>query len=295
MADVDPATLLEWLLMDQGDERDMQQIALEQLCMLLLMSDNVDRCFEMCPPRTFLPALCKVFLDERAPDNVLEVTARAITYYLDVSGECTRRIVAIEGAIRALCTRLEAADMTQRVSRDLAEQCIKVLELVCSRDSVAIFDAGGLTSVLQFIHHHGNLIHRDTLHSAMSVISRLCSRVEPADKSIPVVVEPLSFLLKHDDHLVRESSLKCLATIADRYTRRGNDPAPLAEGGLIDDLLCCLSTAACDEPQNGASGGSESPSFVMLSVSLLSILCRGSPNVTHVRSVWLIKGIKVLL
>jgi hypothetical protein len=29
--------------MGQGDERDMQLIALEQLCMLLLMSDNVDR------------------------------------------------------------------------------------------------------------------------------------------------------------------------------------------------------------------------------------------------------------
>lgn len=42
-------------------------------------------CFS-CPPRTFLPALCKIFLDECAPDNVLEVTARAITYYLDVSG-----------------------------------------------------------------------------------------------------------------------------------------------------------------------------------------------------------------
>lgn len=27
-------------------ERDMQLVALEQLCMLLLMSDNVDRCFE---------------------------------------------------------------------------------------------------------------------------------------------------------------------------------------------------------------------------------------------------------
>lgn len=46
MADVDPETLLEWLSMGQGDERDMQLIALEQLCMLLLMSDNVDRCFE---------------------------------------------------------------------------------------------------------------------------------------------------------------------------------------------------------------------------------------------------------
>ena len=46
MTEVDPETLLEWLQMGQGDERDMQLIALEQLCMLLLMSDNVDRCFE---------------------------------------------------------------------------------------------------------------------------------------------------------------------------------------------------------------------------------------------------------
>ena len=50
MADVDPETLLEWLTMGLGQEelaeRDMQLVALEQLCMLLLMSDNVDRCFE---------------------------------------------------------------------------------------------------------------------------------------------------------------------------------------------------------------------------------------------------------
>ena len=59
MAEVDPETLLEWLQMGQGDERDMQLIALEQLCMLLLMSDNVDRCFESCPPRTFLPGMYK--------------------------------------------------------------------------------------------------------------------------------------------------------------------------------------------------------------------------------------------
>lgn len=76
MADPDPETLLEWLNSGVGDERDMQLIALEQLCMLLLMSDNVDRCFESCPPRTFLPALCRIFLDEQAPESVLEVTAR---------------------------------------------------------------------------------------------------------------------------------------------------------------------------------------------------------------------------
>ena len=160
MAEVDPETLLEWLNMGQGDERDMQLIALEQLCMLLLMSDNVDRCFERwvfrflplflvsdlmplflinscwtqqisyfsCPPRTFLPALCRIFLDECAPDNVLEVTARAITYYLDVSAECTRRIVAVDGAIKAMCNRLVVVDVSQRTSKDLAEQCIKVLQ-----------------------------------------------------------------------------------------------------------------------------------------------------------------------
>lgn len=126
MADPDPETLLEWLNSGVGDERDMQLIALEQLCMLLLMSDNVDRCFESCPPRTFLPALCRIFLDEQAPENILEVTARAITYYLDVSAECTRRIVAIEGAIKAICNRLVVAELSSRTSKDLAEQCVKV-------------------------------------------------------------------------------------------------------------------------------------------------------------------------
>ena len=79
-----------------------------------------------CPPRTFLPALCRIFLDENAQDNVLEVTARAITYYLDVSAECTRRIVAVDGAVKALCNRLVLVDMSSRTSKDLAEQCIKV-------------------------------------------------------------------------------------------------------------------------------------------------------------------------
>jgi len=84
-----------------------------------------------CPPRTFLPALCNIFLDETAPDSVLEVTARAITYYLDVSAECTQRIVAVEGAVKALCNRLVVADMKSRTSKDLAEQCIKVSKCLC--------------------------------------------------------------------------------------------------------------------------------------------------------------------
>jgi len=82
--------------------------------------------FIRCPPRSFLPALCRIFLDESAPDSVLEVTARAITYYLDVSAECTRRIVAIEGALKAICNRLVITDICSRTNKDLAEQCCKV-------------------------------------------------------------------------------------------------------------------------------------------------------------------------
>ncbi|XP_059376450.1 E3 ubiquitin-protein ligase HECTD1 isoform X7 [Carassius carassius] len=295
MADVDPDTLLEWLQMGQGDERDMQLIALEQLCMLLLMSDNVDRCFETCPPRTFLPALCKIFLDESAPDNVLEVTARAITYYLDVSAECTRRIVGVDGAIKALCNRLVVVELNNRTNRDLAEQCVKVLELICTRESGAVFEAGGLNCVLSFIRDSGHLVHKDTLHSAMAVVSRLCSKMEPQDSSLETCVESLSSLLKHEDHQVSDGALRCFASLADRFTRRGVDPAPLAKHGLTEELLSRMAAAggtasgpsSTCKPGRTSSGATPSAADSKLSnqvstiVSLLSTLCRGSPLVTH--------------
>ena len=316
MAEVDPETLLEWLQMGQGDERDMQQIALEQLCMLLLMSDNVDRCFESCPPRTFLPALCRIFLDDEAPDQVLEVTARAITYYLDVSAECTRRIVAVDGAIKAMCNRLVIADLDSRTSRDLAEQCIKVLELVCTREAGAVFDAGGLPVILSFIRYNGRRIHKDTLHSAMSVVSRLCSKVEPPDEeTLPECVDCLSTLLADgEDSVVADGALKCFASLADRFIRKNVDPVPLASHGLTQELLNRLSNAggvavqnttrsgrrgvanagtqnttdtpdtskppAAEKTPGSATGGNSSGASVSTAISLLSTLCRGSATIT---------------
>ncbi|XP_047508837.1 E3 ubiquitin-protein ligase HECTD1 isoform X4 [Pieris napi] len=274
MAEVDPETLLEWLLTGQGDERDMQLIALEQLCMLLLMSDNVDRCFESCPPRTFLPALCKIFLDEYAPDNVLEVTARAITYYLDVSAECTRRIVAIEGAVKAICSRLLTVDTNNRTSKDLAEQCIKVLELVCTREPGAVWEGGGLPAVLHFITHHGTSVHKDTLHSAMAVVSRVCGKMEPGDARVGDAVSSLSSLLRHSDTRVADAALRCFASLADRFARAHADPAPLAEHGLIEELVHRLgSTENSDDKCTVPS--------VSTTVSLLTTLCRGSEQITH--------------
>ena len=78
----------------------------------------------------------------------------------------------------------------------------QVLELICTRESGAVFEAGGLNCVLTFIRDSGHLVHKDTLHSAMAVVSRLCSKMEPQDSSLETCVESLSSLLKHQDHQV---------------------------------------------------------------------------------------------
>ena len=78
-----------------------------------------------------------------------------------------------------------------------------------------MFESGGLTCVLSFIQDNGSLIHKDTLHSAMLVVSRLFSKMELQDTFLPSCVESLSTLLKHDDSLVPDGALKCFASIAD--------------------------------------------------------------------------------
>lgn len=56
--------------------------------------------------------------------------------------------------------------------------------------------------MLSFIRINGAVIHRDTLHSAMQVVSRLCSKIEPQDSMLENCTESLSNLLQHDDHYV---------------------------------------------------------------------------------------------
>ena len=51
-------------------------------------------------------------------------------------------------------------------------QLHQVLELICTREAGAVFEAGGLACVLSFIRDNASIIHKDTLHSAMSVVSR---------------------------------------------------------------------------------------------------------------------------
>ena len=73
---------------------------------------------------------------------------------------------------------------------------------MCTRESGAVFEAGGLNCVLTFMREHGSQVHKDTLHSTMSVVTRLCGKMEPCDTSLEPCIDSLSTLLKHEDQYV---------------------------------------------------------------------------------------------
>lgn len=136
----------------------------------------------------------------------------------------------------------------------------------------------------------------------MSVVSRLCGKMEPMDSSLTSCVDSLSKLLKHEDSHVSDGALKCFASLADRFTRRGVDPAPLAEHGLLEHLLTRLSRVSSKSSGTSNNTSAASPAVLSSSapssssivghmdsrsqagistvVSLLSTLCRGSASIT---------------
>lgn len=95
---------------------------------------------------------------------------------------------------------------------------------------------------------------------------------------------------------VSDGALRCFASLADRFTRRGVDPAPLAKHGLTEELLCRMAAAggtvsgppsSCKPGRVSTGAAPPAPDSklsnqVSTIVSLLSTLCRGSPLVTHV-------------
>ena len=80
---------------------------------------------------------------------------------------------------------------------------------MCTREAGSIYESGGLNCMLTFIREYGTQIHKDTLHSAMSVIARLCGKMEPTDTSMEACMDSLSKLLQHEDtHVSASFNLK---------------------------------------------------------------------------------------
>ncbi|KAI0988417.1 hypothetical protein GJ496_003265 [Pomphorhynchus laevis] len=231
--DVDPGTLLEWMdgnLSIQDDERALQANALERLCMLLLMSNNVDRCFETYSPDVFVPALCRIFLDAKSPTYVLEATARAITYFLDISIECSHRITSVEGALPAISKRLVLCDaFSDRTDIDLAEQCIKILDRMSSVDSNINVATSYLVEILD---KHWQKLHNDSILSALKVVYRICTNQDHFIDNIPL--PDMRPLFNSSNPIITDKILACLPFL---YKRGAKLPDPLPDKLLINPQL----------------------------------------------------------
>ncbi|CAF3546281.1 unnamed protein product [Rotaria sordida] len=284
--EADPDELLAWLKGDGSSERDLQMIALEQLCMLVLMSDNIDRCFEQYKPQLFLPALCDILNDPLVPTHVLEVAARALTYFLDVSVDCAKKIISHSTVIRSMCNCLQIVDIEDRTNKDLAEQIIKVFERLCLREASSIYEQDGLRYVIEFINNCYSVIHKDSLQSALNVVVKLIGKIDPQNSStLDQTIESLSNLLLHDDPFVADNALRCFATLADRFSRKNVDPEPLMRYGLKDVLLRSLHHVSKSSSDSTGTHNVSNVRGIITNLSvvtgLLSTLCRGSAKVTH--------------
>ncbi len=165
---------------------------------------------------------------------------------------------------------------------------MQVLELACARESDKVFDAGGLPAIMSMLIEHDKYLHRDTLQSCMNVVTRLIPRMEPKDPSMDSCISSLSILLSNEDAQLSEPAMKCFVGLADRFIRRGKDPAPIVENGLIEELIRRLAQVGQSSASGGQGGGGSAPPekpsghSVATIINLLSTLCRGSPNITHV-------------
>ena len=128
----------------------------------------------------------------------------------------------------------------------------------------------------------------------MNVVTRLIPRMEPKDPSMESCVESLSLLLTNEDPQIAEPAMKCFVALADRFIRRGKDPAPIVGKGLVEELMKRLSMIGKPLPSAQAGGATpEKPSShsVNTIVNLLSTLCRGSPTITHVSAFYFFSSI----
>ena len=167
-----------------------------------------------------ISALCDIFNDPLAPNHVLEITARALTYFLDVSVDCAKKITAHPSVIRSMCNCLQAVDVDERASKDLGEQIIKVFERLCSRETSSIYERDGLRYVIDFINRCYVAIHKDSLQSALNVVVKLIGKLDPQNSpTLDQTIESLSNLLLHGDTFISDNALRCFATLADRFVR----------------------------------------------------------------------------
>lgn len=84
------------------------------------------------------------------------------------------------------------------------------------------------------------------MHSAMAVVSKLCSKIELNDTNLSACSRDLGDLLGHDDEKVAECALRCFVAMTDRFLRRQIDPVELTRpSNLLAHLFDLIGQLSC--------------------------------------------------
>ncbi|KAF6780234.1 hypothetical protein AHF37_00247 [Paragonimus kellicotti] len=257
--------------------RELQLTALEQLCSLLLQTDNAEILKKEFPPSSFIPVLIKIFVDFESPPVILESAARVLTYYLQILPlESSSCLFESEGALCAICLYLESSNLENTIENDLAQQIIKMLEELVRRDSNVLKLTNCIPSVFEFISNSWKFIHLDTLRSGLFVAGRIASFLDLWLKNeIEVIsgspqlsttspppqlfrlqrwIASLVKLISHRDLQVSCSGLDCLHVIITACRRLpiscSNLDGLVPTLQLADGLLTLAMTLPCRIGQN---------------------------------------------
>ena len=124
-------------------------------------------------------------------------------------------------------------------------------------------------STVRWVHHRNEILFFYYSRVCLFLFF-LCSPISPTLSStpqpylpppIPYAPSPISlpltptYPLLPQDLAVSECALRCFASLADRFTRRGQDPAPLATDNLLRHLLSKLRAAGHTAPPPSSGGG----------------------------------------
>uniref|UniRef100_A0A5K3F7D1 E3 ubiquitin-protein ligase n=1 Tax=Mesocestoides corti TaxID=53468 RepID=A0A5K3F7D1_MESCO len=261
--EADPSTLLEWL---RCGDHELQFTSLEYLCNIILFSEG-GKFLEQFGISKFVVEMLRIFSDDMAPDNLLEVAVRTLTYTLEAFGPPAIQAFKPQH-YRVISMRLDTVDMTSTLSSEFGQQIVKLLDLAAASRPQVVYRGGVLTSVLRFIQFYSECVHTDVLRAGMDLIRTLCRYCEPSEPDVNAWMESLTALLDHRDHqIVVNNALQALASIVNQFARAGQDPTPLATPNLIARLSSHLYKAS-----SNSYGGDihESPSYYRQSALELS-------------------------
>jgi hypothetical protein len=252
---MDPEATLQ-LLQREDDEAAVYHFQiLEQLCDVLVRAADYS-IIEQYPPQDFLPALCNII---KRPVHIFPETpvlcCRAIKEFLkiDQSRSCLR-VVLGQSVVPSYLRGLQAvADEATQTNKDLAEECIKTLEMFSQASPSALYRAKSLLPILKFKAVCVGRFPSDVKLSAMNILASMCACVNPfGDEAelleligaLVVELEQTKLNSGKGSNSVRECVLRSLSLLCDRgcfsVPSTASDVFTAVKGQLLPNVLPML-------------------------------------------------------